>query len=284
MTRFNPSELILSSTGRIYHLDLHPEEMSDLIITVGDPQRVSRVSRYLDRIDVHRTKREFVTHTGEINGKRISIMCTGMGAGNVDIWMNEVDALANIDLEAKLVKKSHKSLTILRLGTSGSLHPRVQPGDLLLNKAAIGLDAVMPYYGAVRQEAFDQFLRQHFADQVNHYWAEGCPEPFPYELPVHKTGITLTAPGFYGPQNRQLRVRYTRKLPFLDLHKFSLNGAVITNMEMETAPLYYLATIMKHRAYSMNCILANRLTGDFVPDSTKAVDKMIEGVMSRIAS
>lgn len=283
MGAIRSSELILSDNGRLYHLDLRPEDVSDLVLTVGDPHRVAKISRYFDEIYLCREKREFVTHTGRIGSRTLTVMSTGMGASNMDIWMNEMDALLHIDLDTRMIKSTSAQYTFIRLGTSGSLHPDIRPGDIVLNTSAIGLDMVMPYYGATNYQPFDAFLESVNHQVVPHYLAKSATIDHIEWMPSIKKGVSLTAPGFYGPQNRTLRLPYTIALPLEQVHHFTIDSYPITNMEMETAPLYYLGDRLGHRAYSLNCILANRLSGDFAADPKALMETMIIQVMDMIS-
>ena len=278
------SELILNADGSIYHLNLMPDDIADTIIVVGDPNRVPMVSRHFDRIEVSKQKRELVTHTGYIGQKRMTVLSTGMGPGNIDIVMNELDALANIDFETRAINENVKSLSIIRLGTSGSLHPNLHPGEILVSQHAIGFDTTMTFYGQKRSAAFNDFMANQGAGPIHHYWASSSQALLDHICTQAMRGITLTAPGFYGAQNRSLRLPYAISLPFDHLHRFFIDGISVTNMEMESSCLYFLSELLGHKALSVNCILANRLLGTFANNPRRVVEKMIEAALNDIAT
>ncbi len=273
--RIAESELILNEDGSIYHLNLHPDELADTIVTVGDPNRVSAVSKHFDQLEIKKAKREIVTHTGYIGSRRLTVLSTGMGPGNIDIVLNELDALVNIDFNNRQIKKRQQQLTLIRLGTSGSLHPDVQPDDIVISQYAIGLDTAMSFYGTAPNSHFEEFLQLHKARIPHHYWAE-CDKSLNTQIRKEASrGVTITSPGFYGAQNRSIRLPYSMVLPFDQFHTFEIENIPITNMEMETASLYFMANQLGHRALSVNCILANRLKGTFSSNPKASVNKMI---------
>ncbi len=283
------SELILNPDGSIYHLHLRPEEVAPVIITVGDQDRVPLVSRYFDRIEHRAQKREFVTHTGWIGNTRISVISTGIGPDNIDIVMNELDALFNIDLETRQVKKQHTALTLVRIGTAGSLQPEIPVDGFVVSSAGIGMDGLLQFYQAPAQQQHPalEALRQHFAGvwefPVAPYFAAADPVLAGAFEQGFYTGITATNPGFYGPQGRQLRAAV--RLPkYLDLlQQFEFENQRVVNLEMETAALYGLARLLGHRALSVSTILANRPLGQFSTDPARAVDILIQQVLEKIA-
>jgi uridine phosphorylase len=284
MSQMANSELILNDDGSIYHLHLLPSDIADTVITVGDPKRVEVVSQYFDRIEVRKQKREFITHTGYIGQKRLTVISTGMGPGNIDIFMNELDALANIDFQTRSIKAEKKSLSVIRLGTSGSLHPQLLPGQLVISTRSIGMDTAAAFYIDKKTPGFDEFLIKHQSFGIPNYWAscsQSLNHSFPHQI---KRGTTLTAPGFYGAQNRMLRLPYRIKLPFDFMHQFEVDGFPITNMEMETSVIYMFSELMGHRALSINCILANRIHGTFSADPARDVRNMIESMLEYIVA
>ena len=282
MRRLADSELILNSDGSIYHLNLLPEDIADTIITVGDPNRVPQVSKHFDEIELKKTKREFVTHTGRIGNKRMTVISTGMGPGNIDIFMNELDALVNIDFASRSIRDQLRSLSIIRLGTSGSLHPDLHPGDLLVSQHAVGLDTVMSFYFDKRLPEFDVFLKQNIGRTIPHYWSS-CNSDLNNKVNTDAMrGVTITAPGFYGAQNRRLRMPNPLSLPFDKMHKLRIKDFPCTNLEMETATIYAFSEILGHKALSINCILANRLHKTFTDEPKKAVSNMISNMLEEL--
>ena len=284
-----PSELILTPEGKIYHLDLAPSELAQTIITVGDPGRVAKVSKYFDTIETKAEHREFKTHTGTYKGKRISVISTGIGPDNIDIVFNELDALVNIDFEKRQVKKKLTSLDIIRIGTSGGLTPEVEVDNFLISAMGIGLDNVMHYYDKT-DNIFNRDFAQSFIDHTQ--WNPDNSVPYAVEadkallkkFSSEKTlqGITITNVGFYGPQGRVLRAKL--KDPDLNdkLTSFRYKNKKITNLEMETATMYGMAKLLGHRALSMNAIIANRASGTFSEDASKTIDALIQYTLGKI--
>ncbi|HRI28443.1 MAG TPA: nucleoside phosphorylase [Chitinophagales bacterium] len=279
-----PSELVLNADGSIYHLHLLPHQIAKTIITVGDPDRVAMVSLYFDELEHRVQKREFVTHTGRIGNKRLTVISTGIGTDNIDIVLNEIDALVNIDLPARLVKPNLTSLNIIRLGTSGSLQPDVAVESLVASSFGLGLEGLLHYYRFTPNPIEQQLLQQlpAFSPMVAPYIAQGSPFLLQQLANDITTGITATCGGFYGPQGRQLRL-----LPAIadlpaQLQNFSYNQHRVTNFEMETAAIYGLCRLLGHRALSVNVILANRPKGLFSQNPKEAVGKMIQSMLARI--
>ncbi|HMN89251.1 MAG TPA: nucleoside phosphorylase [Saprospiraceae bacterium] len=281
------SELVLNADGSIYHLGLQPAQIADTILTVGDPSRVARISKYFDAIEHQVSRREFVTHTGRLGALQLTVISTGIGTDNIDIVVNELDALANIDLNTRIPRTSPRALRIIRVGTSGAVWREAEVGTLVTSAYGVGLDNLMHFYHTEpdRQERM-------LAEQFTAFPAIPLPTP-PYAFAANATlleqmtldlqGITLTAPGFYAPQGRQLRGR-TRLTPELlaQLSDFQFDGRRITNFEMETAALYGMARLLGHQAVSCNVILANRLKGQFSGDPAKAVEQLIQRVLECI--
>lgn len=279
------SELILNPDGSIYHLALRPEHIAPTIITVGDPQRVEKVSSYFDVIEFQQQKREFVTHTGRIGNKRITVIATGIGTDNIDIVFNELDALVNIDLETRQPKEEHTALDIIRIGTSGSIREDVPVDSFLVSNYGIGLEGLMLFYKQnltpkeqQLKENFHNFLKeQQFDFPITPTIQRGAGSLVSkFQSDDWQQGITLTATGFYAPQNRQLRAKSIVADLFDVVHPFSFDGLNITNLEMETAAIYGLANILGHNALSLNAILANRPTGKFSNDPKGMEKKLIE--------
>ncbi|WP_313418864.1 nucleoside phosphorylase [Sphingobacterium multivorum] len=282
----NESELILNADGSIYHLNLLPEDLASTVITVGDPDRVAKVSKYFDRIELKKGKREFITHTGYLGNKRLTVISTGIGTDNIDIVLNELDALANIDFANRTVKSTLSSLHIVRIGTSGAVQQDVEMGTILASAYGVGLDALMNYYRGSydgEEQALQVELAKYFsALNLNPYVAKagaGLLDRIAFDLPK---GVTLTAPGFYAPQGRT--VRSTNTIPnFIDLiNSFQYKGQRFTNLEMETAGIYALANMFGYQALSINAILASRVDGRFSSAPEEVVDKAIQLVLERI--
>lgn len=282
----NESELILNADGSIYHLNLLPEDLASTVITVGDPDRVAKVSKHFDRIELKKGKREFITHTGYLGNKRLTVISTGIGTDNIDIVLNELDALANIDFANRTVKSTLSSLDIVRIGTSGAVQQDVEMGTILASAYGIGLDALMNYYQGSydgEEQALQVELAEYFsALNLKPYVAKAGAsllDRIAFDLPK---GVTLTAPGFYAPQGRT--VRSTNTIPnFIDLIKsFQYKDQRFTNLEMETAGIYALANMFGHQALSINAILASRVDGRFSSAPEEVVDKAIQIVLERI--
>lgn len=285
----NAAELIVNRDGSIYHLGLHPEQVADVIITVGDPQRVARVSRYFDRVDERVRRREFVTHTGWLGGRRITVLSTGIGTDNIDIVLNELDALVNFDLAQRTPLPTPRSLRIIRLGTTGSLQADLPVDTLVASSAAFGMDGLLQFYDAPAQQQHRAVsaLRAHCAGEwdfaVGPYFAEGDPKLLTSCGPEFVRGITATNSGFYGPQGRQLRAP-VRHRGYLDLlQSFDFEGQRIVNLEMETAGIYGLSALLGHRALSLSVVLANRPTGTFSTHPARSVRRLIEAALGQIS-
>jgi len=286
----NPSELILNKDGSVYHLHLQPEQVAPLIITVGDQERVARVSRYFDKIEFRVRKREFVTHTGWLGNTRISVISTGIGPDNVDIVLNELDALFNIDLDTRKVKRQITPLTFIRLGTAGSLQHEVPVDTFVASSGAIGMDGLMQYYQAPEQQNHPLLasLRSHCKGSwefpLSPYFAAGDADLLHHFSENFHQGITSTNPGFYGPQGRQLRAP-VRQPKYLDLlQTFEFEGNKIVNLEMETAAIYGLSQLLGHRAVSLSAILANRAVGKFSRNPAKSVRRLLEIALEKISA
>lgn len=283
------SELILNADKSVYHLNLLPEELAKTIITVGDPDRVALVSQHFDTIEVQKRKREFYTCTGRLGNKRITVISTGIGTDNVDIVLNELDALANIDFETRSIKEEKTVLDIIRIGTSGAIQPQIPLDSYLYSEYAIGLDSLMHFYDSAHIQHPD--IQQAFVSHTQ--WQVGVLRPYVVRCDTGLAdrfasdrvlaGITATHVGFYGPQGRQLRLRPKEDHMKEKMASFNFQGKQITNLEMETSGIYGLAALLGHRALSMNCILANRSTGQFSSDPAKAMEGLIEYVLDRVA-
>ena len=289
MNRIETSELIINNRGAVYHVDLRPEELADTIITVGDPFRVEKVSQYFDSIEHRSHHREFITHTGFIGNKRISVVSTGIGPDNIDIVMNELDALANIDFESRTEKKEKKSLNIIRVGTSGSLQADVAVDSFVASTHAIGLDNLMHFY-PFRSNEDEQEIVRAFRTQVQILPNMSAPYVFganPFLLSkiidgCH-AGITVTCPGFYGPQGRNLRMGLSMPQLNEQLTGFRTGTFRILNFEMETAAIYGMGKVLGHQCLSMSAIVANRIARQFSNDADGTVDRLIQHVLGKLA-
>ena len=283
-----PSELILNKEDRIYHLDLHPDDISDEIIIVGDQERVPLVSKYFDKIDFKRSKREFVTHTGELNNKRITVLSTGIGCDNIDIVINELDALVNIDFKTRIPKKVKKSLNITRIGSTGALQKELQVDSYVVSKFGLGFDGLLGFYKTnFNQEEIE--LQNAFIKQTN--WPNNINPPYfkkGSEKLINKigkdlpTGITATANGFYGPQGRKLRLDPSIKNLNEQLNNFKFKGNQILNFEMETSALYGLSSLLGHESCTICAVIANRFSNTFSENYKKAIENLIKLVLERI--
>ena len=278
----SPSELFINPEGHIYHLDLHPEQIADTIITVGDPDRVAIVSKYFDRIDHKVHHREFNTHTGYIGRKHISVISTGIGPDNIDIVLNDLDALVNIDLETRTIREEKKSLSIIRLGTAGSLQEDIPVDSFVVSSFGIGLDNLMHFY-VTEPNPDESFIlntfQQHTAlteKPILPYIAEGAIRLRNHFMDGFHHGITVTCPGFYGPQGRVLRGQIAFPNLIDSLASFESRGHRVINFEMETSALYGLGRILGHHCLSISTIVANRVLKNFSPDTMVSIDKMIQ--------
>ncbi|WP_161890493.1 nucleoside phosphorylase [Pontibacter russatus] len=279
------SELIINPNGTIYHLNLLPEHISDTIITVGDPDRVARVSRYFGEIEVAVEKREFITHTGYYKGKRLTVISTGMGTDNIDILMNELDALVNIDFQSREPNEDKIRLRIIRVGTSGALQDTVPLGSHLASHTAVGLDSLMEFYpleqredelyiGSALQEALGLSFRPYCVSGSDSLIKKVAYDMIP--------GNTLTCPGFYAPQGRVLRAGLRHPDLLQTYRNFRLNDYKFTNFEMETAGYYSLGRLLDHEVLSLNAIVANRISKTFAANADEVIDDLILKVLERV--
>lgn len=286
MNGIKRSELVTNSEGGVYHLNLLPEHIADTIILVGDPNRVSTISEKFDSIEIKRSNREIVTHTGYIGSKRLSAISTGMGTDNIDIVLTELDVLSNFDLEARALKSEHKTLDIVRLGTCGIIHPDMEVGQPIATKYSLGLDGLMYFYDC-DESIFEKELTEKFTKHVE--WSNLLPSVYctkvssKFEDLIKKTdwaeGITLSAPGFYGPQGRE--VRLPLRFPNLNerIQSFEYKGYRVNNYEMESSAIYGLGKAMGHNTLTVCLSIANRATGDFLSDYKKDMNKLIEELL-----
>ena len=282
MQRIAESELILNARGAIYHLDLKPDEIAQNIITVGDPARVAEISKHFDKIEVERKHREFITHTGSIGSKRISVVSTGIGPDNIDIVLNELDALVNIDFHSRTINEELKQLNIIRIGTSGSLQPDVPVDSFVASSHGLGLDNLLNFYLQETNEEEKQLIHSFKTQTQLH---TGFGDPYIAAASMHLLkhfvddfhhGITVTCPGFYGPQGRILRLGITNPRLIDQLTDFQFGKFRIINFEMETSAIYGLGKALYHHCLSLNAIIANRIHKNFSHDSLALIDKLIE--------
>lgn len=287
------SELILNSDGSIYHLNLLPDHISDTILTVGDPARVAQVSRHFDSIEFEMTHREFVTHVGYYRGKRLTVLSTGMGTDNIDIVMNELDALVNIDFMAREVRPAEErlSLRIIRIGTSGSLQVDVPVGTLLATEHAVGLDNLMQFYPLMEtglETKIATGIQEVLALPSAPYVVRGSDLLREQMGAGMAVGNTLTCPGFYGPQGRRLRLDLRQPDYMARLQNFRYQSAEgefrLSNFEMETAGYYSLGRLLGHEVLSLNAIVANRATGEFAENAGDIIDILIESTLQKLVA
>jgi uridine phosphorylase len=288
MNRIAESELILNADGSIFHLHLKPENIASNIILVGDPDRIDMVSKYFDRIDFEIKNREFRTHTGTYKGVGVSVVSTGIGTDNIDIVINELDALANIDLNQRVVKKEHKTLNFIRIGTSGALQADIPVDTPVVSSTSIGFDGLLNFY-ADRDKLGNNDIEEAFIKFTQ--WNERFPKPYfadASSLLVEKIGwdmlkgITISAPGFYGPQGRVLRLDLSDSGLNNKITKFDFNGRKITNFEMESSAIAGLSKLLGHNALTICSIIANRIRKEYSNDYKIAVDKLIKTVLDRL--
>ena len=284
MQRIQESELIVNERGAIYHVNLLPEEMASTIITVGDPDRVKEVSKYFDKIEAQQQHREFISHTGTIGKKRLTVISTGIGPDNIDIVLNELDALANINLQNRTIKSTFTQLTIIRIGTSGSLQKEIPVDSFVAGTHGIGLDNLLHYY-KLENNIEEMELNQHF---INHtqlngpivpYIASASPSLLKHFVDDYVQGITVTCPGFYGPQGRVLRMPLSNPILIDQLTTFRYGNRFISNFEMETSAIYGLCKILGHQCLSVNAIVANRVTKQFSKNGGLAIDNLIKNTL-----
>jgi uridine phosphorylase len=285
--KISETDLILNKDGSVYHLNLLPKHISDTIIAVGDPNRVYKVSQHFDEIEFEMNKREFITHVGRFNGKKVTVISTGIGCDNVEIFLTEVDALVNIDLKTREPKSRKKKLKIIRIGTSGALQEDIPVGSHLVSEYAVGLDNLMEFYD-FQMDSFEKMIAEDIQSKI------GLPFK-PYVVKGSDTlktkigfdmisGNTITSPGFYAPQGRKVRAatRFPKLLDSLNYYHNKSSEFWLTNFEMETATYYALGRMLGHEMLSVNAIIANRIKNKFSKDHDKIVDTLITKVLERI--
>lgn len=274
--RIPASELIINPDGSIYHLHLKPEDLASLVFTVGDPDRAAQVSQYFDRIEIKKQKREFVTHTGYLRGQRVTVMSTGMGTDNIEILMTELDALVNVDLEYRTVNDQKKVLKIIRLGTSGSMQADIPVGSLLASEIGIGMDTLMQFYPFLAEDqSIAELIRQELGLGFLPYQASASSDLLGKLDKRFFRGVTLTCPGFYAPQGREVRLKPRFEDMISSLSSIESKGKRLTNFEMETAGYYAMGRLLGHEMLSLNAIVANRPKNEFDKNAAKTVDTLI---------
>ncbi len=282
MSRIAESELIINSRGAIYHIDLRPEELAGTVVTVGDPDRVREVSKHFDSIEVKRQHREFISHTGRIGKKRITVLSSGIGPDNIDIVLNELDALVNIDFETREIKKQLRSINIIRLGTSGSLQEDIPVDSFVASTHGLGLDNLLNFYRMDQNDEEKQLLHSFVTHTQIHghigqpYINSGAPSLLKNFVKGFHHGITVTCPGFYGPQGRILRLGIRNPQLIDRLTDFRFGQHRITNFEMETSAIFGLGKLLGHHCLAINAIIANRVKKEFSKDGPAAVEAMIK--------
>ncbi len=288
---FAESELIINSDGSVFHLHLKPEQLADKVILVGDPGRVSLVASHFDSKEMEVESREFKSITGLYKGKRITVISTGIGCDNIDIVMNELDALANIDFNTRYEKDQHRELSLVRIGTCGGLQPNTPVGTFVVSEKSMGFDGLLNFYSG-RNEVCDLALERAF---INHMgWTGNMCQPYPYVIDASQElvnridqgdmvrGITIAAGGFFGPQGRELRIPLADPKQNEKIEKFEYNGHRITNFEMESSALAGLAKLMGHKAMTVCMVIANRLIKEANTGYKSTIDELIKKVLERI--
>jgi uridine phosphorylase len=290
MKKIGNSELIINQDGSIFHLHLTPDQIADDIILVGDPGRVAVVSAHFDNIEHIVHNREFITHTGTYKGKRISVVATGIGTDNIDIVLNELDALVNIDLENRTIKKEHKSLNFVRIGTSGGLQEDMPVDSFLMSEMAIGFDGLLNFYKD-RDTVCNQTIESEFLKHMN--WNPKIATPYFVDASEKlmnriddgfRRGLTISSPGFYGPQGRELRLQIQDREINDKIRSFRFNDKCITNYEMESSALFGLSALLGHSAATVCVIIANRYAKQYSKDYKPFVKKLVKIVLDNLAN
>ncbi|HRD58661.1 MAG TPA: nucleoside phosphorylase [Ferruginibacter sp.] len=290
MNSIAASELIINNRGAIYHINCRPEEIAETIITVGDPDRVKEVSKHFDKIEYKNQHREFITHTGYVGKKRLSVTSTGIGPDNIDIVINELDALVNIDFETRMIKDKLTSLNIIRVGTSGSLQKEIEVDSFVASTHGLGLDNLMNFYQHSSNEEEKQLLHSFNTHTQLH---QGISSPYITGASINllkefvdgfHSGITVTCPGFYGPQGRVLRMGLTQPQLIDRLTSYSFGQHRISNFEMETSAIYGMGKVLGHHCLSLSAIVANRISKEFSKDGGAAVENLIQKTLGIIES
>ena len=288
MNHLAASELILNNDGSIYHLNLRPEHIADTILLVGDQNRVQKITDYFDKVEFTIQKREFHTQTGTYKGKRISVISTGIGTDNIDIVLNELDALVNIDFQSREIKAKKTSLNLIRIGTSGSIQKEIPVDSILISEMAVGFDSLLHFYQSdeVQLQDFNEAIEKHlntYSRNSKPYVVAADPQLVEkFDSPTVIKGFTGSNVGFYAPQGRVLRLPLRDENMKDKLARFSFRGKKITNLEMETSAIFGLSKMLGHKALSVNAIIANRATGDFTKDGAQAIDNAIQYSLEKL--
>ena len=289
MSRIAESEMILNARGAIYHLNLKPDEIGNTVFLVGDPDRVKEVSKHFDKLEYKGEYREFITHTGLIGKKRLTVLSTGIGTDNVDIAINELDALVNIDLTTREIKPTTSSLNLIRIGTSGSLQPEIPVDSFIASTHGLGIDNLLNFYRLEQNDEEKQLLHSFVTSTQMHsqigypYIAGASASLIKHFVQDFYQGITITCPGFYGPQGRILRLGVSNPELINRLTQFRFGQYRITNFEMETSAIYGLGKLLGHNCLSLNAVIANRIRKDFSKDGKAAVEKLILKVLEIVS-
>lgn len=282
MSRIAESELIINPRGAVYHLDLRPDEIAGTVITVGDPARVKEISKHFDSVEVKRQHREFITHTGYVGKKRLTVLSSGIGPDNIDIVMNELDALVNIDFETREIKKQLGSINIIRVGTSGSLQADIPTDSFVSSTHGLGIDNLLNFYRHEQNEEEKQLLHsfvthtQIHGQISNPYIFSAAASLIKHFVKDFHQGITVTCPGFYGPQGRILRLGIRNPELVDRLTDFRFGQHRIANFEMETSAIYGLGKLLGHHCLAINAIVANRVKKEFSKDAATTIEKLIQ--------
>lgn len=281
------SDLILNSDGSVYHLNLLPKHISETIITVGDPNRVYRVSQFFDDVEFEMNKREFITHVGKYKGKRVTVISTGIGTDNIEIFFTELDALINVDLKTREPRSKRKKIKVIRIGTSGSLQEDIPLDSHLVTDYAVGFDNLMNFYN-LGMDSFEDSVGKDIQKKTKisftPYVVRGSSILRKQYAADMALGNTITAPGFYAPQGRVIRLPLKYPTMLEDLSKYRIKSSEfrLTNFEMETAGYYAMARLLGHEVLSVNAIIANRAESKFSKDPNKVIDGLIQKILSRI--
>lgn len=288
---FAASELLINSDGSVFHLHIKPEQLADKVILVGDPGRISLVASHFENIEMEVESREFKSITGSYKGKRITVVSTGIGCDNIDIVMNELDALANIDFKTRYEKDEHRELSLVRIGTCGGLQPNTPVGTFVVSEKSMGFDGLLNFYEG-RNAVCDLAMEKAF---INHMgWTGNMCQPYPYVIDANKElieridkgdmvrGVTIAAGGFFGPQGRELRIPLADPNQNEKIEKFEYNGYKITNFEMESSALAGLSRLMGHKAMTVCMVIANRLIKEANTGYKSTIDELIKKVVERI--
>lgn len=289
MPRIAESEMILNARGAIYHLDLLPHEIGGTVFLVGDPDRVKQVSNHFDKIEFKGQYREFITHTGAIGNKRLTVLSTGIGTDNIDIAINELDALVNIDLTTREIKPTPTSLNLIRIGTSGALQPEIPVDSFIASTHGLGIDNLLNFYRLEQNDEEKQLLHSFVTSTQMHsqigypYMAGASASLIKHFVKDFYQGITVTCPGFYGPQGRVLRLGVRNPELINRLTQFRFGQHRITNFEMETSAIYGLGRLLGHNCLSLNAVIASRVRKEFSKDGKAAIERLIVKVLEIVS-